>query len=112
MIELTEYVEVKNTYYNENTPKQVIEILEHVQNLETRIRIYYGDQMTGEDWKDVRDVEGYVSKSAGKIQKPILMYSTQSTSGAIIFTANVVKIEYANKKQGGILWAHPNYHRS
>lgn len=103
---------MNGTCYDEDTPKELIGIFEQVRNLGVRVRLYYGDQMTGRDWKELHDIEGYVSRSTGEIKTPILVYNKNSTGGSSILTANVVKIEYANKKQGGVLWAHPNYHRT
>ena len=111
MIKLVGYVEMNGTRYDEDTPKELIDVLEQMRNLGVRIKLYYGDQTTGRDWEETCDIEGYVSRSTGKIKTPILVYNARSTGGSGILTAHIVKIEYANKKQGLILWEHPNYHR-
>ncbi|MCK4666869.1 hypothetical protein KAU33_08975 [Candidatus Dependentiae bacterium] len=105
------YVEMNGTRYDEDTPEELIHVLEQVRNLGLRIKLCYGDQMTGRDWEETCDIKGYVSRSTGKIKVPILVYNTRNISGSEIPTAHIVKIEYANKKQGLILWEHPNYHR-
>lgn len=108
---MVDYVEMNGTRYDKDTPEELIDVLEQVRNLGFRIRIYYGDQMTGVDWEETCDIEGYVKRSTGKIKLPILVYSTINSGGSEIPTAHIVKIEYANKKYGGVLWEHPNYHR-
>lgn len=71
-----------------------------------RLRLYLGDETTGRAWGDVP--EGYVSNSMGPHKTALLLPSTRSTGGDIIFS--VVKIEYANKKNGGVLWQHSKFH--
>lgn len=111
MIKLTEYKIVNGTYYDSNTPVELIKVLENIRNRGTRIKIAYGDQMTGRDWEETHDIAGYIGRSTGQVKIPLLMYNQRSMGGGGILTASIVKIEYANKKQGGVMWQHPNYHK-
>jgi len=106
------YKVCNGTWYYEETDDKVIEVLENARLSGTRIRIYSGDTETGRDWGEVCDVTGYVGRSMGPIQIPILLHNARSMSGGAILTDCLVKIEHANKRKGGILYLHPLYHRA
>jgi hypothetical protein len=103
--------EVNGTCYHEWTDPQVIAILEDLraggQN-GNRVRIHYGDRVTGADWMDTRSVTGRIDRSTGKIKIPLLMGSARS-GGYPIITECLVRI-----RSIGIfthdLWRHPDYH--
>lgn len=111
MIRLIVYTNVNGTDYDANTPIEAINVLEKLQDSGFRIKLAYGDRLTGADWGETHDIAGYVGRSTGRMKVPLLVYNKRSTGGGVILTANVVKIEHANRKYGGILWEHPNYHR-
>jgi len=77
----------------------------------TRLRLYLGDPTTGRDWDEQYDVEGAIGRTGGRLHTPILLANARSIGGGEILTQNIVKIRYANKKQGGVLYQHPNYHK-
>lgn len=105
------YIIVNGTAYSEGTPERVIQVLERFMGDRRRLRLYYGDPRTGRDWRESHDIEGHIGRSTGSIKVPILVANRRSMGGGSILTANIVKIEYANKKLGGVLYIHPNYHR-
>jgi hypothetical protein len=63
------------TCYHQETPDQVIRILEKLQNSGTEVRIYYGDAHTGQSWHDEFDVVGRIGRSTGRIKIPLLVPS-------------------------------------
>ena len=111
MIRLIVYTNVNGTDYDANTPTEAINVLEKLQDSGFRIKLAYGDRLTGEDWGETHDIVGYVGRSTGRMKVPLLVYNKRSTGGGAILTANIVKIEHANKIYGGVMWEHPNYHR-
>lgn len=98
------YKVVNGTYYNENTPNEVIKILEDARRNNTRIRLFLGNLTTGEDWLDEYDTIGYIGRSCGNHKIPILLSKGNSSGGGAILTHCVVRITidkkevYRNKK--------------
>lgn len=88
--------------YKPGTQRELIRVLDTVRNLHQRVTLYFGEPTTGEHWWHAT---GYVHKSKqSDIQKPVL--ATYSNTGAeqIIETETIVRIEFANKKDGGELF--------
>ena len=53
---MKEYKVINGTYFDKRTPDSVCNILDcHIHNKSERIRIFYGDTETGEDWNEVYD---------------------------------------------------------
>jgi hypothetical protein len=107
----TEYQTVNGTSYNEKTNKKVIEILERARKEGLRLKFAFGDTITGRDWEETHGVTGYIGRSSGNIKVPILLNNRRSLGGAALLDHCIIKIEYANKKRGGILYMHPDYHK-
>lgn len=61
------------TCYHQETPNQVIRILEKLQNSGAEVRIFYGDTQTGQSWHDEFDVVGRIGRSTGNIKIPLLV---------------------------------------
>jgi hypothetical protein len=102
------------TTYNALTHPLVIQILERfIQERLTlrfqskRLKIHYGDTMTGRAWGDVET--GYVGRSTGTQKVPLLLPNARSLGGAAILDHCIVKLEHANQKDGGILYQHPTF---
>ncbi len=108
--EYNKYVDYEGTSFRKGTPDQIKEIISMFMHSGTRLRLCLGDAVTGRDWEEEHDVEGYIGRSTGSIKVPILLANARSHGGGEILTTNIVKIQYANKKQGGVLYQHPNYH--
>ena len=103
---------VNGTTYSDETPAEVIKILESARRggRRRRLRLFYGDPETGRDWCEEYETMGYVSRSTGlpghKI--PILVHNTRSMGGGAISTDSIVKIMDTRTKR--VLWQHPTYH--
>jgi hypothetical protein len=81
---------------------RVVNIIEHYRNTGTRLRIHYGTPTTGELWGDVET--GYVRNSVGPDKVPVLVHNNTSSGGSAILMDNIVRIEFANKKDGGVIF--------
>lgn len=99
---------IKNgTHYSDQCPQQVILALEsariaYVESRGYRLRIYYGNPTTGKWWGDTE--AGYIGRSAGPVKVPILLWNRLSMGGHAILDHCIVRVEYANKRQGGVLF--------
>ena len=101
------YADMTGTYYNIQTPTIVCDILEESRISLHRLRIYYGNKDTGRAWGDV--LVGHVGRSTGTFKVPLLISNKNSTGGCQLLDACIVKIEHANKKDGGTIYQHATY---
>lgn len=101
------YKECNGTSYSADTPQRLVELLESLRASKTRVRVTYGDRQTGEPWPDLPEC-GHISRSTGSIKIPILVKNARSTGGAGLLASCIVKIEHANKKDGGTIYAFPH----
>lgn len=103
-------VEYNGTFYHEQTDEKVVQVLDRfMHDRDTRLRFCFGDADSGKDWEEDLDIIGYIGRSTGDIKIPILLHSKRSSGGGAILDHCIVKIEYANKKKGGVLYQHPTY---
>ena len=94
---------IDGTTYSNDTPKEVIDILERARRNKWRLRIHLGDPKTGKPWGDVET--GYISRSMGPAMKiPLVIHNKQSTGAPGLLDNRIVCIEHANKKNGGVLF--------
>lgn len=94
------------TCYHEKTLEIIKKILESEIHSKNRIRLFYGDTETGQDWEEENDVIGYIGRSGGTCPIPILLKNTRSMGGSAILDHCIVKI--TNHKY--VLYQHPLYH--
>lgn len=100
------YKVTNGTYYNKETPYQLIDILEKARHCKTRVRIFYGDTETGKSWNEEHDIIGTLSRSGGQIQVPILIHNSRSYGGPAILDHCIIRIT-SDKR---IIYTHDNFH--
>jgi hypothetical protein len=97
---------VNDTTYKDDTPKEVIDILERSRTTKLRLRIHYGDTKTGRAWGDVK--RGHVGRSTGRVKIPLMIKTRNSTGGEGILDHCIVLI--TESRGGRVLYKHPLYH--
>lgn len=97
------------TYYHCSTPDKVIEELDKARRKWYRIKIYLGDQSEGLDWMEQHNTEGYIGRSTGIAQVPLLIYNIRTTGGPALLDHCIVKIKRTGRR-GEVLYQHPKYH--
>ena len=97
---------INNTAYHSETPAAVVRILENKRQSRDRIRMFYGDQQTGKDWKEEWDNIGRIGRSTGNVKIPLLIKTARSRGGSGILDHCIVKIQ----SNGTTLYSHPSYH--
>lgn len=100
------YQVVNETSYDARTIPEVIRILEACRQDRTRIRVHYGDVVTGKDWIDVT---GKVGRSMGPIKVPLLIHNCRSLGGGALLDHCIVRIVTSKGKRE--LYRHPLYHQ-
>jgi hypothetical protein len=102
------YKVINGTSYDERTNSKVIEVLERVRAQRIRIRVYYGDIITGRSWLEEHDIFGYVGRSNGNSKIPLLVFNNRSYGGGALLDHCIVKI--TTSAGGNILYKHPSFH--
>ena len=92
------------TYYHQETPQAVRNILDQAMRSHNRIRIFYGDTKTGKQWNDEYDIIGTVGRSTGRIKIPLMIANSRSHGGPGILDANIIAIATA---PGQFAYKHP-----
>lgn len=102
------YKVVDGTFYYEETPDEVIVIIEQCRKEDIRVKLSLGNRLTGEDWNEEYHVTGTIGRSIGPTKIPILIHNARSTGGGAILTHCIVKIVTSKGKKQ--LYIHPKYH--
>jgi hypothetical protein len=103
------------TAYHEETPENIIRILESARqsNRSTRLRFCFGDTADGRDWGEVHDTTGYIGRSTGSIKIPLLIATANSSGGGGLLDHCIVRIERKERgeKYYTEVYRHPQYHK-
>lgn len=100
--------QINDTSYHDETPDDVIRVLENARQSRVRLHISYGDVTTGRDWLETFEALGYVGRSVGPVKVPLLIANRRSTGGGAILDHCIVRIRTV--AGGRFLWQHPTYH--
>jgi len=99
---------IDGTAFHIETADKVCHVLNNAMKENIRIKLDYGFTSTGKSWNE-HGICGYVGRSTGVVKVPLLLHNKRSMGGGSIRDHCVVKISYANKKLGGVLYRHPSY---
>ena len=101
------------TWFEPGTPDGVQSALERARESGARIRVFYGDSQTGQDWLEEHDVMGTVGRTTGPLKTPILLANARSSGGGAILTKNVVRVIELSPRTGKHIetYRHPGYHQ-
>ena len=89
-----------------DTPQAVKDALLNAKSSGQRVRLFYGDRVTGRDWGEENDVTGTVSASTGWFKCLIILANARSHGGPAILTANIVRMLVNGRE----VYRHPKYH--
>jgi len=101
---------INGTTYKDETPLEVVNILENnrLSHRGKRLKIYYGNTETGKDWNEIYDISGYIGRSTGSIKIPLLIHNKRSMGGSGILDHCIVKITETTKPYK-VLYQHSKY---
>lgn len=92
-------------YQDEETPDEVVKILETARQSGAILRVFYGDTATGRDWLEENDVKGRIGRSTGRIKIPLLV-APRANGGPALLDNCIVKI----MQGASMLYQHPSYY--
>jgi len=104
-------VSESGTYYSNETPDEVIRVLESIRGTSQRVKIYLGDRETGRDWMEEDGKVGKIGRSTGPIKIPLLIKTVNSQGGGAILEDCIVKIATSPSTLARVLYQHPRYHQ-
>lgn len=100
------YQQLENgTCYHAETPEAVVRALENARLNDWRIRVFYGDTVTGRSWMDECDTMGTVGRSCGRIKIPLLIKSRRSMGGGALLDHFIIKITADHS----LVYEHPKF---
>lgn len=106
---MKKYKELNGYHFDVATPDAVCEAVSLIDR-NTRIRVWYGDPVTGKSYDDVFDVTFYVGRSCGPMKVPLLINNARSTGGPVLSCDRIVKIVDTRTKR--VLYQHPTFSQS
>lgn len=89
--------EYKGFWFHPDTPDKLCDVLINLRNNRTRIRLDYGDTVTGRSWQEVYDVAGYIGNSTGPHKILILVNNSRSSGGGAILTHCILSVKLSTK---------------
>lgn len=94
------------TVYHEQTPDNLVALLERIRENGTRVTFDWGNPETGESWHEVYDITGTIGRSSGHYDRhwPLLIKQSRSTGGGMILDHCIISIKHANKRDGGLIY--------
>jgi len=100
----------KNGYYfNVATPDAVCSAVSVIDR-NTRVRVWYGDPVTGKSYDEIFDTTGYIGRSTGPVKIPLLINNKRSTGGPALSCDIIVKIVDTRTKR--VIYQHPTFSQS
>lgn len=91
--------------WDAETPQAVKDALLNAKHNGQRVRLFYGDRVTGRDWGEENDVTGTVSASTGWFKCLIIIANARSSGGLAILTGCIVRMLVDGRE----VYRHPTY---
>ncbi len=104
-VEFKDVREPSGTYYQDTTPRAVINALESARVSGKRVRLFYGDAKTGANWCDQYNMCGTVGRSMGWLKTPLISKTERSMGGFAILTDCIVCLLVDGRE----VYRHPGF---
>lgn len=98
-----EYQICNGTSYNKATSVKLMQLLEQLRIAGTKVRVWYGDNVTGASWNEENDTIGKIGRSTGSIKIPLLIAGNDSGGFGLLDSCIVHMIDVKTKK---VLYTH------
>lgn len=108
MPDTIEPVQVGNLWLDPRTIQPVADALNSAYSSQSRIRVWYGDTLTGKAWQEEHDVLGYVGRSTGKWKVPLLIANARSMGAPAMLDHCIVRVDRIEDRR--TLYRHAAFH--
>ncbi len=102
------YKVADGTFYDPETPNEVVRAIETARTSGDRVRFWYGKD--GKNWAEEYDVIGTISRSMGPVKIPLLIHKPSDSGGGGILTDCIVKMVSTKSKR--VLYQSPTFRQS
>ena len=99
--------ENKLEVFNQVDEKLISVILQY-RGSDERLRIWYGDRVTGKSWNEEYDIMGTIGRTGGDFKIPILLNNSRSYGGGAILIGSLVRIDEISSHR--TLWKHEKFY--
>lgn len=98
--------------FNPKTKKDVVNVLKSLVDTDTRVKIEFGNPVTGECANQVYKNVGYIKSGKNSTHTILkLVNNKRSMSGIPIDDSRIIKISYSNLSVGGSIYRHKNFNK-
>lgn len=97
---------LRETWHHPDALPEVCKVMDRCIKNGARVRLFYGDTVTGRDWGEENDVLGTVGRTTGPLKSPILIPKGEH-AGTTILEHRILKIMDADTHR--VLWTHEQY---
>lgn len=94
-VDFTQVRSPAGTYYHQETPQIVRDLLDGYRSTGQRVRVFIGDRVTGKCWGNEFETIGTIGRSMGRIAIPLLIKTARSTGGGALLDSCIVGIQTA-----------------
>lgn len=93
--------------FNAKTSQAVQNAITSAYNSGARVRVWYGDTITGEAWLEEYEVTGKIGRSSGEVKIPLLIKNSRSLGGGALLDSAIVRIDNIATRR--TLYKHPQF---
>lgn len=93
--------------FNPKTSESVKTAITKAYNSGERVRVWYGDTVTGEAWLEEYDVCGTIERSGGEVKIPLLVKNSRSYGGGALLDKAIVRIDSIASRH--TIYKHPTF---
>jgi hypothetical protein len=92
--------------FSPKTPLDLQSLIKSLNDSRERVRVFYGDTLTGRAWPEENDTMGRVGCSMGHCKVPLLIYNARSYGGSALLDGCIVAIYSTTGRK---IYKHPNF---
>jgi len=96
----------RKTWFDPAADPKAAKTLEHCRDTDIKVRLIFGDTVTGQSWLDEYDVVGRIARSTGPLKTPLLIKQNAIGGMAITTACLLAIIEW---ESGNFLFRHPKF---
>ena len=79
--------------FHDEAPADLAAVLEQLYQSKERIRVFYGDRVTGRVWPEEYNVLGRIGRSTGSQKCPLLINNARSRGGPALLDHCILRID-------------------